>query len=142
MFCDEPIQKVFKMKLKEELQPEWCNSLLQITYKFEYHTTYGLWYLFEMDNFYITVGYDGVVKYQKPYEFSKKQYDIEIIGDGETPCYEDLIFTGQHIRSVENHGNYTLICFDDFSWKLYVYGENDDKWFENRSYGRGTSLFP
>jgi hypothetical protein len=47
MFCDEPILKVFKLELKEALQPKWCNSLLQITHKFEYHTTYGLWYLFE-----------------------------------------------------------------------------------------------
>lgn len=142
MFCDEPILNVFKLELKETLQPKWCNSLLQITYKFEYHTTYGLWYLFETENFYITLGYDGVVKYEKPYEFSKEQYDIEIIGDGETPCYEDLIFTGQHICAVENRGYYTLISFDDFSWKLYVYDENDDKWFENRSYGHGDEIVP
>ena len=72
MFCNEPILKVFKLKLKETLQPKWCNSLLQITHKFEYHTTCGLWYLFETENFYITVGYDGVVKYEKPHEFSKE----------------------------------------------------------------------
>lgn len=48
-----------------------ANSFLQIKYNFEYHTTYGLWYLFETENHYITVGYDGVVKYKKPYEFSK-----------------------------------------------------------------------
>ena len=142
MFCDEPIKKVFKLELKEDLQPKWCNSLLQITYKFEYHTTYGLWYLFETENFYITVGYDGVVKYQKPYEFSNEQYEIDIIGDGETPCYEDLIFAGQHICSVEEKGNCTLISFDNFSWKLYVYGENDEKWFKNRSYGRGDEIVP
>ena len=44
MFCDEPIIKVFKLELKESLQPKWCNLLLQITHKVEYHTTYGLWY--------------------------------------------------------------------------------------------------
>ncbi len=33
LFCDEPIIKVLKLELKETLQPKWCNSLLQITYK-------------------------------------------------------------------------------------------------------------
>lgn len=142
MFCDEPILKVFDLELKETLQPGWCNSFLQIAHRFEYHTTYGRWYLFETENFYITVGYDGVVKYEKPYEFPEERYDIERIGDGEASCYEDMIFTGQHICAVEDQGYYTTIVFDDFSWKLYVYGETDDKWFENRSCHHGDEIIP
>lgn len=142
MFCDEPIIKVFELKLKEALQPKWCDSFLQITLELEYHTTFGLWYLFETEGFYITVGYDGVVKYKKPYEFSKEKYDIEIIGDGEIPCYEDLIFIGQRICDVSKQGNYTSISLDDFLWKLYVCGENDDKWFENRSHAHGDEIVP
>lgn len=142
MFCDEPIQKVFSLELKEGLRPKWCNSFLQIMNRFEYHTTYGLWCLFETESFYITVGYGGVVKYPKPYKFSEEKYSIDILGDEESPSYEGVIFTGQHIRSVENQGKETLVHFDDFSWKVFVYGEKEDKWFEFRSYGTGDEIVP
>ena len=35
-----------------------------------------------------------------------------------------------------------MISFDDFLWKLYVYAENDDKWFENRTFGHGDEIVP
>lgn len=124
MFCSEPIKRVLQMELREDVRPDWCDSLFQITYRFEYHTTDGFWILFETKSFYITVGFDGVIKYEKPYEFSTERFAIEAFGDGRGGTYEDLIFRGQRILSVEEFGNGALITFDDFAWKLCSYKEN------------------
>lgn len=142
MFCNEPILKIHELILQENLRPERSDALFQITNCFEYHTTFGYWYLLETENFYITVGYGGVIKYKKPYEFSQEEFIISTTEKDDAPMYEDLIFTGQRICAVEKQGDYTLISLDDFSWKLYVYDENDDKWFENCSYGSGDEIVP
>jgi len=142
MFCNEPIKKVFQMNLWENAMPTWCNAYFQFCYKYEYHTTYGYWFLFETENFYITVGYDGVIKYQKPYEFPRDEYEISEYGLGEKPCYEDLIFVGQRICEATTQGNRTEIVFDDFSMRIYSYKENDEKWFEDCAHGDGEHLMP
>ena len=142
MFCSEPIKKVLQLEIKEELQPNWYNSLLQITHNFEYHTTEGFWILLETDNYYITIGYDGVIKYPKPYEFPAEKFDVSEVGDGETPCYQEMIFVGQRICDVAIVANVHTIYFDNFKLKLFAYDEKDEKWFEGRLFTHGDELVP
>jgi len=141
-FCNEPIEKVFQMNIRENIMPTWCDAYFQFCYKFEYHTTYGYWFLFETENFYITLGADGVIKYPKPHEFPQVDYEISEQGLGEEPFYEELIFTGQHICEVKTQGSITEITFDDFSMKIYSYKENESKWFEDCARGKGEHLMP
>lgn len=142
MFCQEPIIKVMHLEIKEALQPKWYNSLLQITHSFEYHTTDGLWILLETENFYITIGYDGVIKYEKPYQFPLDKFDINNAGDGETSCYQEMVFVGQHICEVTTIANVITVCFDNFNLKLYTYTEKDEKWFEGRGFTHGDEIVP
>jgi len=122
MFLNEPIRAIYSLELSDACKPKECDALLVVAHRLEYHATCGYWYLFETDSFYVTVGYDGVVKYEKPYDFSAERYEISPLGMGDGSEYEDIIFVGQHICSVENVG-YTLVSFDDFALRLYTYGE-------------------
>ena len=141
-FCDEPIKTVLSLSFKDSLQQKRHNSYLKIYYKLEYYMTEGCWILFETDNFYITLGYDGVLKYKKPYEFSIEKYEMNIFGDGENPSYEDSIFIGQHICAVEKEAYCTVIRFDDFCLKLYACEAKDERWFYMHPPGLGDLPVP
>ena len=130
MISNEPIIKVFELQYKEELIQDWHNAYLRTVGAFEYHVTEGYWLLFETKNFYVTIGYDGVQKYKKSYEFPKEKFECWYNGDEEWTDYKETLFVGQKIYSIELCDNHQVIYFDAFSLNLYVYGENDE-FYEN-----------
>ena len=136
MILNEPIINVFELFYNDNFEQEWQNAYLRVTDSFEYHVTEGYWLLFETENFYVTVGYDGVQKYKKPYVFSEEKFEWWYNGDEEWTDYRKTIFEGRIIHSVNPQDCYQEIHFDSFSLKHYTYGENDEffvneEWLNN-----------
>lgn len=140
MILNEPIIKVLELQYKEEYLQEWHNAYLHTTGAFEYHVTEGYWLLFETENYYATIGYDGVQKYKKPYEFPTEKFDLWGVSYEEWTDYQDTLFANQKIHSIEKHENFRTIYFDDFKLDLYVYGENDTFSVHSASFGDGINV--
>ena len=148
MFCNEPIQKVYELTLREDLQQDWHDYYFKITRRLEIHTTDSYWLLFETESFYITLGHNGVATYKKPYAFPKDRYMIDEMKIDETngfksemPYYESVIFIGQHVRKVFKDANLSTVVFDDFHLDLYTYTEETIDRFP-RSHGHTCKIVP
>ncbi len=140
IFLNEPIIKVLTLQYNEQYEKDWHNACLYIQGTFEYHVTEGYWLLLETEKYYVTIGYDGVQKYKKPYEFSKEQFVWWCDSDEEWIAYEETLFVGQKIQSVESQKGYQLIYFDNFKLDLYVYGETDEFNLNSAQFGDGINV--
>ena len=140
MILNEPIIKVFEMQYKEALLQEWHNEYIHTTGAFEYHVTEGYWLLLESENYYATIGFDGVQTYKKPYVFPTEKFEWWYNGDGEWTDYKDTLLLGQRIHSIEACEDYQIIYFDDFELRLYVYGKNDEFNVGGGTFGDGINV--
>ena len=138
MFCNEPILKVFELQYRDDLLENWQDAYLHTTGEFEYHVTEGYWMLFETENHYITIGYDGVQKYQKPYVFPEGKFEWWYDGDDGWIDYKDTLLSGQRIHSVEEIDDHKVIYFDSCKLHLYVYEENEFN-LSRGSFGNGIN---
>ncbi len=126
MILDEPILTVFELQYRESYLSNWHNAYLHTTGELEYHVTEGYWILLESENYYVTIGYDGAQKYQKPYTFPSEKYDWWYNGDDEYIDWRETLFSGQKIHCIEKKDDYQVICFDDFNLNLYIYNQCDN----------------
>ena len=140
MILNEPIIKVFELQYKEELLQDWHNAYLHTTGAFEYHVTEGYWMLLESENYYVTIGYDGVQKYNKPYVFDEAKFEWWYNGDEEWTDYKDTLLEGQKIHSIEAQDGYQTIYFDAFKLDLYVYGSDDEFNANTGTFGDGKNV--
>lgn len=140
MILNEPIIKVFELQYKEELLQDWHNAYLHTTGAFEYHVTEGYWMLLESENYYVTIGYDGVQKYNKPYVFDEAKFEWWYNGDEEWTDYKDTLLEGQKIHLIEAHDGYQTIYFDAFKLNLYVYGSEDEFNVNTGTFGDGINV--
>lgn len=138
MFLNEPIIKVLELEYKDTYLKSWHNAYLNSIGAFEYHVTEGFWLVLETENYYATIGYDGVQKYAKPYEFSKEKFCWWSDGSEDWIDCERMFFEGQKIHNVEQNSRYQTIYFDNFKLNLYVYGE-DDNFPDSGTFGDGVA---
>ena len=140
ILLNEPIVKVFTLQYREKYEKSWRDAYLHTKGAFEYHVTEGYWLLFETENYYATIGYDGVQKYKKPYEFSTEKFFLWHDGDEEYIDYKETLFIGQKIHSIKDCKDHQTIYFDDFKLDLYVYGETDEFNLNLAIYGDGINV--
>lgn len=126
MLLNEPILSVFELWHTEKYEGKNANSFFQKVGELAFHTTGDCWLVFYTEHFCVTLGCDGVKKYQLPFEFSNDKYEIWELGDEEWISEEETIFSGQRIHFVEEWIKGWRIKFDDFDMKLYTYDEQDD----------------
>lgn len=125
MFCSEKIIDVFLGHDAFE-SIEGANSWLDCYYDLAFHTTEGYRLVFETETHMISLGADGVTIQNKcafaPYPNEWLEETIHVFED--IPDYAPIVnfkntlFVGQRILSVEHHGTYHSIQFDDFELKL------------------------
>ncbi len=137
MFCAEKIINVYWGK------NEYPNTIDE-NYWFDcyhdiaFHTTEGCRLLLETDNFMISLGADGVKIQSKkefiPYDDEWLEESVEIFEE-ETEsgieretfiAFENTLFVGERLHSVENSNGCFTLKFDDFSLKLIVYNHGED----------------
>ena len=140
MILNEPIIKTFELQYKEDLLQDWHNAYIHATGAFEYHVTEGYWMLLETENYYVTIGYDGVKKYEKPYVFDENKFEWWYNGDEEWTDYKDTLLEGQKIHSIEACDGYQTIYFDAFKLNLYVYGSDDEFNVNTGTFGDGKNV--
>ncbi len=140
MLLNEPITRVWELEYINEYHQSWHNCYLHTIGTFEYHVTKGYWLLFETENHYVSIGFDGIQKYFKPYAFPKEKYACHPVGDDEWDDYRDTLFIGQRILSAEQQINKQSIYFDDFKLDLYIYGETDDFDADYGTFGSGINV--
>ena len=140
IFLNEPIIKVLTLQYNNKYEKDWHDECLHTKGAFEYHVTEGYWLLFETENYYATIGHDGLQKYKKPYEFSKEKFYWYCDGDEEWPDYRETFFIGQKIHSIESQEDYQSIYFDNFRLDLYVYGEADEFNLHSVQFGDGVNV--
>ena len=140
MILNEPIIKVFELEYSETLMQNWQNAYLHTIGAFEYHVTEGHWLLLETENYYATIGFDGVQTYKKPYVFPEDKFEWWYNGDEEWVDYKDTLLSGQRIHSIEAREDYQIIYFDDFELRLYVYGKADRFNYDRGTYDDGNVM--
>lgn len=140
MLLDEPIKNVLELEYKDDYQQDWHNAYLHTIGVFEYHATEGHWLLFETENYYATVGYDGVQTYKKPYTFPIEKFNRWSVSDDEWTDYRETLFVGQKIHSIEQNEDHQSIYFDDFKLNLYIYGESDEFDIYSGTFGDGINV--
>lgn len=140
MILKEPIIKVLNLQYNDKYNKDWQNAYVHTTGAFEYHVTEGYWILVETENYYATIGYDGVKVYEKPYEFSEEKFDWWYDGDEDYIDWLDTLFCGQKIHSIEEDGDHRVIYFDSFNLHLYVYTEETGFNLDRGSFGDGENV--
>lgn len=140
VLLNEPIIKVFTLQYRDRYEKDWHDEYLHTKGAFEYHVTEGYWLLFETENYYVTIGYDGVQKYKKPYEFPTEKFYLWRDGDEEWTDYKETLFMNQRLHSIEAHEGYQTIYFDDFKLDLYVYGNSDEFNLYSAQFGDGVNV--
>lgn len=137
---NEPIKKVLKLEYTNKYHQDWHDAYLHTIGAFEYHVTEGYWLLFETENYYVTVGHDGVQTYKKPYTFPIDKFNHWSVSDDEWTDYRETLFVGQKIHSIEQNEDYQSIYFDDFKLNLYIYGESDEFNIYTGTFGDGVNV--
>ncbi len=140
MILNEPIIKVFVLQYKDAFLQKWHHAYLHTIGAFEYHVTEGYWILVETENYYATIGCDGVKAYKKPYDFPKDKYVWWYDGDEEYTDHVDTLLNGQRIHSIEPCEGHQIVYFDSFELHLYVYGSEDEFNVDLGTFGNGPNV--
>lgn len=130
MYCDEPIIAVYYARW-DIYMDEWLVSgsecFFDQYHEIAYHTTDGWMYLFETENYMITIDVSGVNKEYKTKEvFSIPDYEILplLVEENGEPVWvypEVTLFIGERLCSVEEKEGFWLLTFDDFDMKVISY---------------------
>ena len=154
MLCNEKIINVF-LGQNEYHDIKGTNCWFDCYHDIAFHTTEGYRYVLETENNMISLGVDGV-NVQSKKEFAPRSnewleetihifedetengIEIETIVD-----FENTLFVGQRLHSVEQKDNFFTLQFDNFELKLIPYnlGEDiphlrrDDDWSYNYVFG-------
>lgn len=154
MLCNEKIINVF-LGQNECHDIEGANCWFDCYHDIAFHTTEGYRYVLETENNMISLGVDGV-NVQSKKEFAPRNNEwleetIHIFEDEtengierETIVdFENTLFVGQRLHSVEQNDKFFTLQFDNFELKLIPYnlGEDipslitDDHWSYNYVFG-------
>lgn len=134
LFCDEPILAVYEGSNKYDYV-DGTNAYFDVFHDIAYHVTEGYRIVLETENFYISLGHDGVIKTKKECsieEFAQKDEWLDScihdLGEGESPWvdYESTLFVGERLLDVQHVNNCYFLTFDDFQMKLVPYKLHDD----------------
>ncbi|MBQ3014116.1 MAG: hypothetical protein IJN07_03635 [Clostridia bacterium] len=140
MLLDEPIKCILELGYTSKYHQRWHDAYLHTFGTFEYHVTEGIWLLFETENYYTTIGHDGVQTYKKPYTFPSAKFHYGNVSDDEWTDYRETLFVGQKIHSIEQNADHQSIYFDDFKLNLYIYEESDAFNFSTGTFGNGINI--
>lgn len=132
MYCDEKIINVF-LGQNEYDDIEGSNCWFDCYHDIAFHTTEGYRLILETDNNMISLGAEGVIIQNKnefkPYDNEWLEETVHVFED-ETENgierdiivdFENTLFVGQRLLSVEECESCYAISFDDFSLKLCIY---------------------
>lgn len=138
MFCNEKIIAVY-LGQNEYHDIDGANCWFDIYHDIAFHTTEGYRLLLETDSYMISLGSDGVSVTNKdefkPIEHEWLEEYVHNLEDEVIVEFESTLFVGQRILTVDKNDDFSLIQFDDFSLKLYVYElGNMDKSLRNRDH--------
>lgn len=127
MFCNETIMHVYERHYYGDKAQPWHNAILRLTGNFEYHATDGYWLVFQTEHFIISLGFDGVKKYNTMEEFCPENELDPLSQIDDWVTTEETLFVGEHICSVDDTGDCLNVTFDHFSLRLYSYDESNSE---------------
>lgn len=98
----------------------------------EYRVTDGYRMVFQTENDFISIGADGVTRYETM-PFMSPDYDISEVDcideQGSTEGLETTLFVGERLLQVDKQEDRFVLSFDDFTMYLYPY-TIDRFWYE------------
>ena len=121
LFCDEPINRVYKINRCGVFSERGKNAFLSFSPEMEYHCTEGFWVGFETDNHFIVAGYDGVKLFDNKEAFPLSEYEVDCDDWGGFESVETMIFKGERIKEVIEDEDVYVVHLDHFDLKLYPY---------------------
>ena len=132
-FCSEPILRTHRMQTGTGDEEMWERLDYSGRLELVYHAFPNYWLVFETERYYITVGADGIKKYDSLEEL--KAGDRQVWNDYVTGI-EEIVFPGESIRSFwelgDEFGNGWEIVFDHIHMTIIPHKEGDG--FEGTEY--------
>ena len=97
----------------------------------EYRVTDGYWMVFQTENDFISIGADGVTRYETM-PFMSPDYVISKVDSDSIESLETTLFVGERLIQVEKEEHRFVLRFDDFTMYLYPYTA-DCFWYEQNA---------
>ena len=134
MFDEWKITKVWEVSSLEGEKKD-TNAYFCISPVIEYRVTDGYWMVFKTEGDYISIGADGVKKYENM-PFTSSDYLIE---ENDTQLdkepidgHETTLFVDERLTQVEKEEERYVLCFDDFNMYLYP-SEPSHFWYDRNA---------
>lgn len=129
VFCDEPILRTHHMQIGIGDEELWERLDYSDRLELIYHAFPNYWLVFETEHYYISVGADGINKYDSLEGL--KGDDRQVWNDPVTGV-EEIVFPGENIQSFWEWKDGWEIVFDHFHMTVIPHKDGDG--FEGTAY--------
>ncbi|MGN1122317.1 MAG: hypothetical protein ACI4RV_08110 [Eubacteriales bacterium] len=130
MFDSWKIVKVWEVSFRDDRIKD-NNAFFCFSPLIEYRVTDGHWMVFQTENDYISIGANGVKRYETM-PFATPEYDVSEVDfvdeDDSIEGIETTLFVGERLIQVDTEENRYVLHFDDFTMYLYPFAA-DDFWY-------------